>query len=223
MTKKQDFFIVEPKNPVNASVIWLHGLGAYGEDFVGIIDQLGLPLDHGVRFIFPNAPFMNITINLGMSMRGWYDIYDLTTLTREDEQGIKNSQARIEGLIQNEIDQGIASERIMLAGFSQGGAMALYTSLNYRQKLAGVIVLSAYLPLIKKLNLQQLQNKLMPIFIAHGLFDPVVPFGFGQAVRDLLMKENYIVDWHTYPTQHTISLEEIDAIGGFMRRCFGYA
>ena len=223
MTKRQDCFVVEPVSPVNASVIWLHGLGAYGKDFVGIIDQLGLPPDHGVRFIFPNAPFMNITINYGMSMRAWYDIYELVNLDREDEQGIKSSQARITDLIQHELAQGIISSRVMLAGFSQGGAMSLYTGLNFQQQLAGIIVLSAYLPLANQLQLQQLSNKLMPIFIAHGLFDPVVPFSLGQAARDLLIKENYVVDWHTYPTQHTVCLEEIAAIGGFVRRCLGYA
>lgn len=223
MTKKREYFVREPDYAANASVIWLHGLGADGNDFAGIVEQLGLPTEHAVRFIFPSAPFINVTINQGMLMRGWYDIFDLNMLEREDAEGIRNSQLQIEEFIAQEVAQGIASNRIFLAGFSQGGAMALYTGLRYKQPLCGVICLSAYLPLATSFTPQQFGNLQMPIFMAHGLFDPVVPYKFGQQSYEILRQRHYQVEWQSYPMQHTVCLEEIGAIGAFMRRCLDNA
>jgi phospholipase/carboxylesterase len=224
MTKTREFSVCEPELAPDACVIWLHGLGADGSDFMGVVDQLGLPNDHRVRFIFPNAPFINVTVNQGMKMRGWYDIYDLNLLRKEDEPGVINSQQFLEELINQEIEQGIASERIILAGFSQGGAIALYTGLRYSRSLGGIIVLSAYLPIADKFsNTQFPENHATPIFIAHGLFDPVVPLNAGKTSCQLLEKQNYKIDWKTYPMAHTVTIEEISAIGSFINRCLNYA
>lgn len=223
MTKKREYFVSEPSSTANASVIVLHGLGADGKDFMGIVDQLGLPTDHGVRFIFPSAPFINVTINHGMLMRGWYDIFELSMVHREDAEGIKNSQSLIEEFIEHELEQGIVSDRIILVGFSQGGAMALYTALRYKKPLAGVIALSCYLPLAKQITEQDFTNRDIPILMAHGIFDPIVSYKLGQDSHDLLIKHNYNVEWISYPMQHTVCLEEIAAIGSFIQRCLGYA
>lgn len=220
---KREYFVSEPEGNPNASVIWLHGLGADGKDFAGIVDQLGLPPDHGVRFIFPSAPFINVTINHGMLMRGWYDIYSLNMLDKEDAAGIRRSQLLIEELINAETALGIPYDRIILAGFSQGGAMSLFTALRYPQVLCGVISLSAYLPLIKSFDTQHLKHINLPIFMAHGLFDPVVPYKLGQDSYEVLRQNDYPVEWNSYPMQHTVCLEEIAAIGDFLQRCLGYA
>ncbi len=222
MAQKREYFVSEPNTKAEASIIWLHGLGADGQDFVGIIDQLGLPTDHKVRFIFPNAPFRNITINNGMLMRGWYDIFDLTTFNREDNKGIQDSQKLIEELVDHEIRRGIAARNILLAGFSQGGAMALFTSLNFKQTIGGTIVLSAYLPLLQKFDIPKC-NQQIPIFMAHGMFDPVVPYNLGLSTNKFLEQQGCDIEWHTYPIQHTVCTEEIVAIGKFIRRCLGYA
>lgn len=224
MTKSNEYYIIEPVNAPQASVIWLHGLGADGKDFMGMVDDLGLPAEHGVRFIFPNAPFMNITVNYGMLMRGWYDIYDFNMLHKEDEVGIKKSRAQIEKYIQHENELGIPSNKIILGGFSQGGAMSLYTGLRLTQRLAGIISLSAYMPMAPNFVAQHYaSNRNTPIFMAHGLFDPVVPYNLGQATRDLLKDNAYDVEWFSYPMQHTVCVEEIQEISSFMHRCLGYA
>ena len=224
MTNSREFSICEPESSPDAAVIWLHGLGANGNDFMGVVDQLGLPVDHKVRFIFPNAPYIHVTVNQGMKMRGWYDIYDLNLLRKEDEQGVKKSQVLLEDLINNEIEQGISTKRIILAGFSQGGAIALYTGLRYFRSLAGIIVLSSYLPLLDKFVAAEFpDNRSTPIFIAHGLFDPVVPLNAGKTTCQQLQSEDYKIEWNTYPMAHTIALEEITAIGAFINRCLGYA
>lgn len=224
MTNSREYFINEPEGSVDAAVIWLHGLGADGRDFAGLVDELGLPSKHGVRFIFPNAPYANITINNGMSMRAWYDIYDLSSSAKEDTAGIEKSQKLIGELIQEQIDQGIPSQRIILGGFSQGGAISLYTALRYPHKLGGIVCLSAYLPLIKLLDVKIIANNIAtPIFIAHGMFDPVVPYNFGQVTRDVLLQNNCNVEWHSYPMEHTVCLEEIAEISSFIKRCLGYA
>lgn len=223
MTKNREYFVSDPEGAADACVIWLHGLGADGKDFAGIVDELGLPINHAVRFIFPSAPFINVTINSGMLMRGWYDIYDLSMLHKEDATGIKKSQDLIYELIEHELKQGIASQRIILAGFSQGGAMALYAGLRYSHPLAGLICLSAYLPLISTLEPEKAQiNQTIPIFMAHGMFDPVVPYAMGNVAYESLKKHDYNVDWHSYPMVHTLCLEEIAAIGSFINRCLGY-
>jgi len=223
MTKNREYFVNEPIGAADACVIWLHGLGADGKDFLGIVDELGLPINHAVRFIFPSAPFVKITINNGMLMRGWYDIFDLSMLQREDVAGMKQSQTIINDLIQHELDNGIASQRIILAGFSQGGAMALYTGLRYPVALAGVICLSAYLPLMADFAVEKSQaNQATPIFMAHGIFDPVVPYNMGHTAYEYLNKNDYKAAWHSYPMAHTLCIEEIAAIGKFLNRCLGY-
>jgi len=224
MTKSKEYYISEPQTKVDATVIWLHGLGADGNDFMGMVDQLGLPESHAVRFIFPNAPYMEVTVNQGYRMRAWYDIYDVNILNEEDEHGIIRSQESLMQIIKHEVEQGIASTRIILAGFSQGGAMALYTGLRHEQPLGGIIVLSAYLPMAASFySKQYAHNHKTPIFIAHGLFDPIVPFNAGQATCQQLQRENYIIEWKTYPMEHTINIDEIRDIGSFINRCLGYA
>ena len=224
MTKNREYVVCEPESFANASIIWLHGLGANGNDFVGMIEQLGLTEDHRVRFIFPNAPFINVTVNQGMKMRGWYDIYDINILRKEDEAGVENTHKFLTELIGHEIEQGISSERIMLAGFSQGGAMTLYTGLRSAWPLAGMVVLSAYLPLADTFSANKYPaNRSTPIFMAHGLFDPVVPLHAGKKSYQQLQEQNYNVEWVTYPMAHTIAEQEITAIGNFINRCLGYA
>ncbi len=224
MTNKE-YYKTEPHGQANASVIWLHGLGASGDDFAGIVTELGLPTNHGVRFIFPDAPFKAITINQGLQMRAWYDIYNFDSLhAREDAKGLEESQLLIQSMIKHEIDSGIESKKIILAGFSQGGAMALYAGLRYQQPLGGLISLSAYLPLSDIFDATQfVANQATPIFMAHGVFDPIVPYGLGQTAYKTLTKEQYNIAWHSYPMLHTVCPQEIDAIGAFIRGCLGYA
>lgn len=221
----REYYVSEPQSKADASIIWLHGLGASGDDFAGIVSELGLPADHKVRFIFPNAPFMPITINQGMQMRAWYDIYNFDSLhVKEDSKGIAASQLVLERLIQEQLDQGIQAKRIILAGFSQGGAIALYTGLRYKQQLGGMVILSTYLPLLNSFVAKDFTaNQSTPIFIAHGVFDPIVPYALGQAAYNLLAQHNYNVTWHSYPMLHTVCPDEIDAIGVFINECLGYA
>lgn len=224
MTKGREFFINEPAGDADATIIWLHGLGADGKDFAGLVEELGLPVHHKVRFIFPNAPFANITINNGMLMRAWYDIYDFSLSDKEDADGIKASQKIIDDLIQQEIAKGIASERILLGGFSQGGAMSLYAGLKCNAPLGGIICLSAYLPLRSTfVECETTANFKTPIFMAHGMFDPVVAYNLGQISHEILMQKHYNVEWKSYPMEHTVCIEEIAAIGAFVNRCLGYA
>lgn len=205
-------------NDPQASVIWFHGLGADANDFVPIVEQLRLPEQFSVRFIFPNAPFRPITINNGMPMRAWYDIFEIRLGAREDLEGIQSSEKLVEHLIEREIGLGIKSERIFLAGFSQGGAIALYTALRYPKALGGLIALSTYLPLANSLNTQRnAMNQHLPIYLAHGLFDPVVPFMLGEMTRKQLEELKYPVEWHSYPMPHTVVPDEIQDIGMFLR------
>jgi phospholipase/carboxylesterase len=205
---------------INASVIWLHGLGADGHDFAPIVQQLLQP-QHlpNVRFILPHAPDMAITRNNGYVMPAWYDVYGITPVGREDEAGIQASQRTINALIQNEIDRGISSERIVLAGFSQGGAIALHTALRYPQKLGGVLALSTYLPLHSKLALEaNAANANTPIFMAHGIFDDVISLEMSQISRDLLQGRQYLVTWHEYKMAHSVCAEEIADIERFLQQ-----
>lgn len=197
-----------------ASVIWLHGLGADGHDFVPVVEMLDLP---NIRFILPHAPYRNVTINNGYEMRAWYDIFGLTTGHQEDEIGIRESQAYIESLIETELSRGIPSHRIVLAGFSQGGAVVLHTGLRYQQKLAGVIALSTYLPLQSSLQLEKSPaNQDTPIFMAHGSQDDVISMSTCQASLEALRAENYQVHFHKYPIAHSVSIDEIDEIRTFL-------
>ena len=201
----------------------MHGLGADGNDFVGIVDQLGLPSKHTIRFIFPHAAYRSITINNGMTMRAWYDLYDMALNNREDITGIRQSQCSILTLIEKEIATGISSKRIILAGFSQGGAMALYTGLRFSVALGGIIALSTYQALADTLEKERdIANQTIPIFMAHGTFDPVVPFVVGQMSYKQMQSLNYQIQWETYPMQHSVVPYEIQHIGAFIRKMLAY-
>lgn len=201
-----------------ASVIWMHGLGANGNDFVPIVERFK-SLQPNVRFVFPNAPIRAVTVNGGARMRAWYDIFALDLVQREDEAGIKDAARLIDLLIKREQGLGVATNRIILAGFSQGGAMALYAGLRYPEQLAGLIDLSGYIPLPDTLVQERdLINQNSPIFIAHGLFDTSVPIMLGQQAKDQLEGLGYTVDWFSYPMAHAVVPQEIDDIYHFLQR-----
>jgi phospholipase/carboxylesterase len=205
----------------DSAVIWLHGLGTNGHDFAPIVPELGLPSSMRVRFIFPHAPLLPVTINGGHAMPAWYDIRSPDLRQNEDEQGIRNSQRRLEALIRHELERGIASTRIVLAGFSQGGTIALHTALRYGVPLAGVLALSTYLPLATSLEVEaNPANAALTVFMAHGTADDVIPLAQGAASRDLLRKEKYAVEWHEYPMAHSVCSEEIADIGIWLTRIF---
>lgn len=206
------------------SIIWLHGLGADGEDFVPIAEELQLPV--AVRYLFPHAPMRPVTINNGYVMRAWYDILVGAASAEiadnigrmEDEAGIRASQQEIERLIAQERARGIAAKHIILAGFSQGGAVVLYTGLRYRETLGGILALSSYLPLAKTLTAEaDASNRETPIFMAHGQFDPVIPYDFGRASAERLLQENYLLEWHGYAMPHSVCQEEIGDIERWLR------
>ena len=216
-----EFITVNPSQPATGSVIWLHGLGADGHDFVDIVAQLQLPEAMPLRFIFPHAPVRPVTINANASMRAWYDIYSLGDLDKEDEVGIAQSQAAVNALIEQEKQSGVPSHRILLAGFSQGGAMALYTGLRYAEPLAGILALSTYLPLIQLTSAQAHPvNQALPVMMAHGRFDPVLPMLLGQRTFNHLKEAGYRVTWHDYPMEHQVCLEEIGDISRWLRGVF---
>ncbi len=196
----------------DATIIWLHGLGADHSDFEPIVPELDLP--PSVRFVFPDAPVRAVTINQGMRMRAWYDILQLGP-GPEDEAGIRESQRIVEGLIEA---QAVPPERIVLAGFSQGGAIVLHTALRYPRRLAGVVALSTYLPLADTLNSEKAkENQATPIFMAHGRFDEIIPLPRALASRELLQKMSYRVDWHEYPMPHSVCMEEIADVAAYLR------
>jgi phospholipase/carboxylesterase len=202
-----------------ASVIWLHGLGADGNDFVPVVNQLNLPQ---VRFILPHALYKKVSANNGYEMRAWYDIFGFTVGSREDEANIRESQAYVESLIANEVKRGIPSNRIVLAGFSQGGAVALYTSLRHQQALAGVLALSTYLPLKTSLALEKTKiNQNTPIFMAHGKFDEVISLNTNQVSLEILKSQHYVVHWHEYAMAHSVNAQEIDDIRSFLLQTLG--
>lgn len=204
---------INPSTPAKISIIWLHGLGADGNDFVPIAQQLHTFTSLPIRFIFPHAPLRAVTLNGGYVMRAWYDIFGLNLNTREDRLGLQKSAQNIEALIENEIASGLSSKQIALAGFSQGGAMALYTALRYTQPLAGIIALSTYLPMRETL-IQEANhtNQSIPIFMAHGQQDNVIPFHWAELSHDSLKQHGYKVNWHNYPIGHSVSTEEVSDI-----------
>ena len=198
-----------------AGVIWLHGLGADGHDFEPIVPELGMPAAPGVRFVFPHAPLQPVAINRGAVMRAWYDV---TVDGRQDAAGIRASQARVEALIARERGRGIAAPSIVLAGFSQGGAMALQAGLRHPERLAGILALSCYLPLPETLEREASQaNRDVPIFMAHGTQDPLIPLSWAMRSRDRLAALGYAVEWHEYPMPHSVCAEEIADIGRWLR------
>jgi len=202
------------------AVIWLHGLGASGEDFVPIVPELNLPKDLAVRFIFPHAPQIPVTINAGYVMPAWYDILSLAKDARQvDLVGIEQSRVQINALIEREKSRGIAADHIVVAGFSQGGAMAYSVGLTYPERLAGVMALSAYIPSVDGLASQRhTANQQTPIFVAHGTQDPVVGLALGEQAVDWLQQHAYPVEWHQYPMQHQVCWEQIQQIGGWLRQ-----
>lgn len=213
---------MNPPGKPAACLIWLHGLGADGHDFEPLIPRLGSVARFGVRAVLPHAPVRPVTLNAGMRMRAWYDVATLDFRAREDEAGIRASQQQIEALIAREIAAGIAPERIVLAGFSQGGAIALHTGLRYPQRLAGILALSTWLPLRDSLVTEAAPaNRATPVLMQHGTFDPVVPLKLALGSRDYLEKQGYGVEWHTWPMQHAVCPEEVVAIDGWLGRVLG--
>jgi phospholipase/carboxylesterase len=208
-------------NPT-VSVIWLHGLGASGDDFVPIVRELDLTGLPAIRFIFPHAPTMPVTVNNGYVMRAWYDIIGADLTRREDESGLRASQAMVEQLIAQEKARGVPAERIVLAGFSQGCAMTLQTGLRHPEKLAGLMCLSGYLPLHTTLAAERHPaNQDTPIFLAHGRGDQVIPILRAEQSRDLLGSLGYRVEWHEYLMPHSVCQEEVEDIGAWLRRVLG--
>lgn len=214
-----DFVEISPDNAVHNSVIWLHGLGADGNDFVPVVHELALP---HTRFILPHAPVMRVTVNNGHAMPAWYDIYGFQPDARQDADGIHASQQQLEALIANEVARGIPSQRIMLAGFSQGGVIALHTALRHPLPLAGVLGLSTYLGLADHLAMEkQAANQSIPIFLAHGTLDNVIPLARYHASVQDLQHAGYQPELHEYPMPHSVCIEEIDDIRRFMQRHLG--
>lgn len=200
------------------SVIWMHGLGADGNDFVPIVPELGLN-GLAMRFVFPHAPLRPVTINGGYVMRAWYDIGYQDLSLKEDENGVRESQLALEQLIAREIGRGLPTRRVVLAGFSQGGAMALHCGLRYPKRLAGVIALSTYLPLPDKVEAELSDaNRDLPVLMCHGTQDPIVPLRLAQASCSRLLTLGFPVEWHEYAMPHSVCAEEIDKIGEWLRR-----
>jgi len=217
MQETADAVVLAPAAPATASVIWLHGLGADGHDFVPIVPELKLPASPGVRFVFPHAPMRPVTLNMGMRMRAWYDIKTLTAEGRADEAGLRESLARVAALIAAERALGIDSRRIVIAGFSQGAATALHAALRHPEPLAGVLALSCYLPLQATLAAELAEaNKATPILMCHGQQDPVLPLALGLAACNWLRAAGYRVDWKEYPMQHQVCLPEIQDVAAWL-------
>ncbi len=211
-----DTLEIEPSGPADAAVIWMHGLGADAHDFYGVPSELGLPAETKVRYIFPNAPQIPVTINQGMMMRAWYDITEMSA-RGQDETGIRQSSDWINELIAREIKRGVLSTRIVIAGFSQGGAMALFTGLRYPERLGGVMCLSGYLLLPESLLGETSKaNQDVPVFQAHGSEDPMVSRDLGRRGCNALVEAGHRVDWHEYPMAHQVCLEEVRDIGQWL-------
>lgn len=209
-----DAITIEPKQKADACIIWLHGLGADGGDFAGVVPSLGLADKHAIRFIFPHAPDRPVTLNAGYIMPAWYDIVAIDFRAPQDEKGIKESEKNLQALIHQQIKAGIPCKRILLMGFSQGGALALHTALRFEQPLAGVGVLSGYLPLHPTLaHEKHSANATIPIFMAHGTRDPVVPYVMGQQSFERLQQAGFNPVWHPYPMEHTVCIQELIDIG----------
>lgn len=211
---------LEPIKPAKASVIWLHGLGADGHNFEPIVPELCLPEGLAVRFVFPHAPYRAVTVNQGMSMRAWYDIFGFESTTHQDRPGIMEAASSINALIEQEKQRGIPENRIVLAGFSQGGAMALHCGLRYPKKLAGILALSCYIPIADTLEAERsVANQKTPIFLAHGTEDDVVPIDWAYLAKRTLEQLHYTVNWHEYPMRHAVSPSETRDISTWLKAC----
>ena len=217
---------VNPETPATNSIIWMHGLGASCEDFLPLVEQLTFAAPQQARFLFPNAPIRPITVNQGMKMRAWYDVKNLEEFLyskpqTEQYDGLDDSQAIITGLIEQELSRGINSRNIILAGFSQGGAMAIHSGLRFNQPLGGIICLSGYLPKYNTFPQERTAaNQGTKIFMAHGLYDPIVSIDLASHSCDTLINLNYNVSWHTYPMQHMVMPQEINDINAFLNNLF---
>lgn len=219
MSITNDAVIIEPPQDADGTVIWLHGLGADGHDFEPIVPHLGLHNTQHIRFIFPHAPYIAVTINGGYVMRAWYDVFDVDLTRRADEAGIRGSERILKDYIQSEVEKGISTDRIVVAGFSQGGAVALHTGLRYSKSLAGILALSTYLPLHQSLPGEaEAVNQSTPIFLAHGQQDPVIPIQAGERARELLTTLGYAVEWHSYVMPHAVCPEEIEHVADWLTR-----
>jgi len=207
-------------NEPQGSIIWLHGLGADGHDFEPIVPELRLPPALGLRFVFPHAPVRPVTLNGGMAMRAWYDIYSLERDGPADAAGIRASAELLEQWITREQERGIRADRIVVAGFSQGGAIALHTGLRAKQELAGILALSTYLPMPNAFASEAVATDL-PVFMAHGTLDPVLPMALGRESADFLLAGGYNVEWHDYPMAHSVCLEEIGDIRTWLLSVYG--
>jgi phospholipase/carboxylesterase len=217
-----DAVVLTPNTAPLASVIWLHGLGADGFDFVPIVDELRLPTTLPVRFIFPHAKPRPVTINNGFVMRAWYDIKGFGPERAEDDAGIRESEGVVKRYIEQEIAQGIPASKIVIAGFSQGGAIALQTGVRHQQRLAGIMALSTYLPLRASLAAEaSAANRDVPVLMCHGEHDPVVSAQMGEASRDVLQGLGYRIEWHTYPMEHSVCMEEVGDISKWLQARLG--
>ncbi|MFN3244382.1 MAG: alpha/beta hydrolase [Planctomycetota bacterium] len=213
---------IDPAGTARASVVWLHGLGADGHDFAAIVPELRLPDELGVRFVFPHAPSIPVTINGGMVMPAWYDIAEVDLQRRHDEAGVRASDRQVRALLAREHERGVPWDRIVLAGFSQGGAIALFTGLRHPQRLAGVIALSTYLVVGESFEAERsAANQDVPILQAHGSLDPMVPIERGEAARAVLDRHGYDVAFHSYPMPHSVCPEEIATVREFLVRVLG--
>jgi len=203
----------------DAAIIWLHGLGADGNDFVPIVQEMRLPAALSIRFVFPHAPVRPVTLNNGFRMRAWYDISAGDLTNRADIAGVRASQAQLEALIAREVARGIAARRIVVAGFSQGGVIALHTGVRHAERLAGIVALSTYVVSPDKLAAEgHFANRDVPIFMAHGTADPMIRLEWAEASRRALEAAGYPVEWHTYPMPHSVVWEEIVAFSAFLAR-----
>jgi phospholipase/carboxylesterase len=210
---------VEPPRPADAAVLWMHGLGADGHDFESLVPELRLPASPAVRFVFPHAPMRAVTINGGHRMRAWYDIAGFDRRALQDEAGIRESAAALGELVRHERERGISAERIVVAGFSQGGAMALFLGPRWPERLGGVVALSSYLPLADTLAAEaHPANAAVPVLMAHGSLDPVVPVAAGESSREKLRSLGYDVDWRSYPMPHSLCAQEVEDLREFLLR-----
>jgi phospholipase/carboxylesterase len=218
-TETDSEITLSPEKPAVASVILLHGLGADGNDFVPIVGELGLPDTLPVRFVFPHAPMRPVTVNNGFVMRAWYDIKSFTPAGRADVAGTTESARRVAGYIDRERQLGVAPARIVMAGFSQGGAVALYAGLRYPERLAGILAMSCYLPFPETLAAERsAANADVPILLCHGRSDPVVPIAMGLEAREELEARGYAPEWHDYPMQHAVCMDEIADVARWLRQ-----
>lgn len=219
---------IGPQAGVAGSVIWLHGLGADGHDFEPIVPELRLDGLLNLRFVFPHAPVRPVTINNGMAMRAWYDIINFQRDGPQDEVGIRDSAMQLKALMAREQERGVPLAKIVLAGFSQGGAIAMHTAVRMPSRLAGLLVLSSWLPLAESfrkevVDAETSQPRDLPVLVAHGSFDPVLPLALGEQIRDELLGAGFAPEWHSYPMAHSVCAEEIGAIRKWLLKVYGAA